>query len=212
MTDADDSLTDRFTSLMDRLFRHVEAEVLWGLLALPLLTGLWRRLWRLKARFAAITARFEAGTLAAPGSARRPGRVRADKPPRLRGLYWQALPRRVGWVVQTISGSLIRADELEIMLEEPEMAATVAAAPQLGRVLRPLCRMLAVKPPAWLRLPRRPRPPRPAPARPRGHWEVVRVGAGEGWTKPDSLWPTREIAQKYDAKIRVWVDAAGVRH
>jgi hypothetical protein len=85
------------------------------------------------------------------------------------------------------------------MLDDPEMAALVAGAPQLGRVLRPLCRMLAVKPPAWLRLPRR---RRPAPARAAARPTPLRLGAGELWRAP-GLWETREEAQKFDAKIRV---------
>src|SRR6185437_15551987 len=49
---------------------------------------------------------------------------------------------------------------LQNLLADPEMVALIAAAPQLGRVLRPLCRMLGVDPgPA--RLPPRSRDPRP---------------------------------------------------
>ena len=111
------------------------------------------------------------------------------------------LPRRVGWVLQTISGTLIPGYELGKMVAEPELAALVAEVPQLGRVLRPLCRMLAVKMPAWLRLPRRcaVRPPRPRPT-------LIRLGAGQLWRGPSGLWPTREQAEKFDAKILVWPD------
>jgi hypothetical protein len=45
-------------------------------------------------------------------------------------------------------------------MADPEMAQLVAAAPQAGRILRPLCRMLRVRRPAYLR------PPRRAPAQP----------------------------------------------
>ncbi len=49
----------------------------------------------------------------------------------------------------------------------------MAEAPQAGRVLRPFCRMLGLRPPAWLALPKRvrerkkkePLPPHPAAAR-----------------------------------------------
>src|SRR6185312_11003612 len=83
---------------------------------------------------------------------------------------------RLGGYKAAAYGSL-----LQHLLADPEMAALIAAAPQLGRVLRPLCRMLGIDPgPA--RLPRRPRDPeaprrratrrkraspRPAPARER---------------------------------------------
>jgi hypothetical protein len=41
------------------------------------------------------------------------------------------------------------------------MGALLFEAPEVGRILRPLCRMLGVEPPAELRLPLRPRVPRP---------------------------------------------------
>jgi hypothetical protein len=190
------SPTDRFSSLIEGLMKDVAASVVWGWVAIPLIKLLWRRLRHMNARFASVMARFRAGTLPAPGSARRLASVRPASSPRP-----PDLPRRVGWVVQVISGALIWGYELEKMVDDPELAAIVADAPQIGGVLRPLCRMLAVKPPAWLRLPRRRalRPPRPRPT-------VLRLGAGELWRGPDSLWPTREEAQKFDAKIRVWPD------
>jgi hypothetical protein len=45
---------------------------------------------------------------------------------------------------------------LRHLLVLPEMAEFVAAAPEAGRIVRPLCRMLGQRPPEWLRLPRRP--------------------------------------------------------
>jgi hypothetical protein len=52
--------------------------------------------------------------------------------------------------------------QLQHLLADPEMAALVAAAPQAGRVLRPLCRMLGVRPPPGpLAPPSRPRAPAP---------------------------------------------------
>ena len=53
------------------------------------------------------------------------------------------------------------APQVEHFLAEPELAALLRDAPQAGRLLRPLCRMLAIPVPAPLRLPAR--PPRPAP-------------------------------------------------
>ncbi len=61
-------------------------------------------------------------------------------------------------VPQTASG----ASQLQHLLAEPEMAALIAAAPQMGRILRPLCRMLGVRPPPGLRAPPPARAPAPA--------------------------------------------------
>jgi len=68
---ADLSPTDRYSSLIEGLMKDVEASVVWGWVAIPLIKLLWRQLRRMKARFASVLARFRAGTLPAPGSARR---------------------------------------------------------------------------------------------------------------------------------------------
>jgi hypothetical protein len=52
------------------------------------------------------------------------------------------------------------------LLADPETVAMAATAPQqTGRIVRPMCRMLGMKPPPYLQLPRRPRRPRPPPAK-----------------------------------------------
>jgi hypothetical protein len=197
------SLPDRFSDLIGGLFEDVAAAAPLGWVAIPLIKLLWRRLRRMSRLFASVMARFRAGTLPAPGGARRrpaPACPAAASDPS-HGPRPLDQPRRFGWVLQMTYAAMVRRFDLVEMLDDPETAAIVAVAPQLGRVLRPLCRMLALKPPAWLRLPRcrasRPPPPRPT---------IIRLGAGDLWRGPDSLWPTREEAQKFDAKILVWPD------
>jgi hypothetical protein len=59
------------------------------------------------------------------------------------------------------------AGHLNQMVEgEAEVKALVAASPEAGRILRPMCHMVGLKVPEWLRLPRRPRKPRRDPAIP----------------------------------------------
>ena len=48
--------------------------------------------------------------------------------------------------------------QVELFLANPDTRALVEAAPQAGRILRPLCRGLNLTPPDWLRLPDRPQP------------------------------------------------------
>ena len=84
-----------------------------------------------------------------------------------------ALPRRFGWLV--IAGRHQAAGfglQLQTVLSTPEMTALLAASPQAGRILRPLCRALAVELPgvsapprkrADGKRPKRPRKPRPKP-------------------------------------------------
>ncbi|MBV9538236.1 MAG: hypothetical protein JOY70_04810, partial [Acidisphaera sp.] len=51
------------------------------------------------------------------------------------------------------------------LLQDAELRRLYDLAPdRMGRLLRPLCPMLAVKPPAWLRLPRRQRTARTEPS------------------------------------------------
>jgi hypothetical protein len=79
-----------------------------------------------------------------------------------------------------------------------------------------MCRMLAVKLPDMLRLPRRARrrieknPPAPdwlvnepgAELRPDGSvW--MRLGASTTWRKP-GFWQSLEEAQKFDKPVRIW--------
>jgi hypothetical protein len=58
-----------------------------------------------------------------------------------------------------VRGHLIR------FLEDPDLMVLHSTNPRIGRVLRPLCHMLAIPLPTYLKLPRQPRKPRPKPAR-----------------------------------------------
>ena len=59
---------------------------------------------------------------------------------------------------------------LSNFLHRDDMPAFLAAVPRAGRLLRPLCHMLGVAPPEFLKLPSRPRKPRTPKPRPQyGH-------------------------------------------
>jgi hypothetical protein len=148
---------DRFALLIEGLCQAVAASCGRGL-AGPLILLIWTRLRRLGARFAALAARQRTDK---PPPARRP-RPAAPRPRAPR------LPRGFAWLVRLVPEAAVRGSQLRHLLTEPEMAALIAAAPQAGRLLRPLCRMLGVDPPPALRLPRRPgaAPAAPAPASP----------------------------------------------
>jgi hypothetical protein len=128
----------------------------------PLLILLGSRLRRTRNRFIALAARVRDGLLPAVAPAvRRTGSPRsaASAPPAA------VLPRQFGWVQRMVPQPWLVnhwRNLLEGMLEDPELVAVIAVAPQMGRELRPLCRMLAITPPPLLALPARPRRPRPA--------------------------------------------------
>src|SRR5271169_5323539 len=153
-------LSDRFSSLVKGLLTHVVALLPTGALPVPLVMRLWWRLRRMGARINTILEQYDAGKLpvavaAPPGPA--PARP-ADAPAGPRPLE---LPRRVGWVNPLISDAEAWDNEYAAMLCDPRTREALAGAPQLGGMLRSICRMLAIRQPSWLRLPRAPRPPRP---------------------------------------------------
>ena len=144
---------ERFALIIDGLRRAVAARIAGRRLAGPLIILICTRLGRLAGRFARLAARVAAGTAAPrrPASPRRPtARPRPAS---------QRLPRRFAWLLPLVPGEAAAyGSQLQHLLSDPEMAALIAAAPQAGRILRPLCRMLGVRPPPAL-LPPPPAPP-----------------------------------------------------
>jgi hypothetical protein len=58
------------------------------------------------------------------------------------------LPRRFGWLVQAGgSEAVCFGSQLQMMLNTPEMCEMLAASAQARRILRPLCRALALEVP-----------------------------------------------------------------
>jgi len=136
----------------------------------PLMMLIWRYLHRPVQRLQRLIEKLQAGTLTPP----RPRAITPTPPipraPKLR------LPNHHAWLIRLIQRTAQLHAQLEILIARPEMAELLAAAPQAGRILRPLCRMLGIRPlPPILRLPPRPRrarPPKPAPT-------VARITARE---------------------------------
>jgi hypothetical protein len=135
----------------------------------PLAMLLWEFLTATQRRLTALHARFAAGTLPAVPRAPRavPDRATADRPrAERRGAERRAPAIPAGPVLLTVF-RVGFGQMLQILLDDPEMQALLAASPQARRILRPMWRKLTPDPlPAVLRLP--PRPPRPpGPRKPR---------------------------------------------
>ena len=151
----------------------------------PLLLLVWNRWCRMRTRFTALVARMQAGTLAAAVRVR--ARVRPATPRPAVAAEQPRLPSpRFGWVVRMLPEpwhlNAWRAP-LEEILADPQTLALVAAGPQAGRILRSMCRMMAVELPEHLRLPARPRRPRPPrPPRPRTP-KVVNSMSRTAWAR-----------------------------
>ena len=150
-TTAPFSPTDRFALVIEGLLRSVAGSH--RRLAGPLILLICKRLRRIAAGFAAVAAQVGSGTLRAASSRpeRRPvptGRAPARP-------AWSAagppLPRGFAWLLRLVPEGAAYGSQLQALLSEPEMATLISAAPQIGRLLRPLCRMLAVEPTPELR-------------------------------------------------------------
>jgi hypothetical protein len=82
------------------------------------------------------------------------------------------LRERKGWLLTLLPCHYTRfaRGQLLQLLAEPAMVPLLAENPSLGRILRPMCPMLAIPLPDYLKLPkkpRKPRPPHPKPAQKR---------------------------------------------
>ncbi|MBV9656450.1 MAG: hypothetical protein JOZ42_17985 [Acetobacteraceae bacterium] len=160
------SLTERFAFAVELVLRGLSLSLPKSqevLLVAPLALATWNRLKRLVARFAALVEAVAAGRFS---TARRT--PVADQQPRqlARGSRVQAQtgqvppPPTYGWLL-TLAPELntrIGRAQIETLLSDPAFLALLAQAPQAGRILRPLCHMLRIELPEYLRLPPRPRP------------------------------------------------------
>ncbi len=134
---------------------------------IPLLNLVWGRLTRLLTRLDRLTRLWEADRLPTPRP-RRPATPRQRPPPELRQ------PTGHGWLARLLGPNFGPAG-VAALLQDPDARALFEAAPQAGRIFRPLCRLLGVDQPDWLRLPPRPRKPRaPKPPRPESRTAMIR--------------------------------------
>jgi hypothetical protein len=85
-----------------------------------------------------------------PAAARATASARADAAPRTAAAP-SVLPRGRGWLLRLDPQGPKQATYFKsLLLGHPELPALIAAAPQVGRILRPLCHMLDVEPPPEL--------------------------------------------------------------
>jgi hypothetical protein len=174
------NLTERFDWVIQRLCDAVAIQSAKWAYITPLMVLVWGRLRRMSRRFAALAARMEAGRLKPP----RPPAANPD-PGGTRPHQQPPFPSTPGWLLHYVQlEAAATANILRHMLEhDPEMRALLEAAPQLGRILRPLLRMVSPAPlPARLLRP----PPAPHPssaaAAPATPGTDARTGPGTGPT------------------------------
>jgi len=202
--------SDRIAWLLKFYFNRICHEAFRDPAADPLFGPGWRRMYRLIQRLTRLALKWQRGTLPTPRAPRAP-RARATARPE-RATARDLLPRgNCKWMrdqfprmMPPFAGAILRLCQDELVM------ALVAAAPQSGRILRPMCRMIGLKPPTYLQLPPRPRRPRhkaaPKPRPPRKvdinrmsavawgkfvhpdhpgqHHPPARIGYGGSWWPP----------------------------
>ena len=152
---------------------------------MPILVLAYYRIGRAAQRFQFLFARWQANTLPTP----RPSR--AGKP--RKSCAKPGFPTGRAWLAANRHDVCGFASQLQHLFSHPDLPAFLVAAPQAGRILRPLCHMLGIEPPPGATLPPRPprpRKPRPAPAPP---------------PAPDpNATPDRPIPRRVLAAARYW--------
>ncbi len=159
------SLSQRLTLVVQALRAAIAAHAARDRTAVAVAWLVWPYLNRLAARFAALTLRVQAGkgvVVVVPATSR--PRAAPETPhPRPPGL-----PQGFAWLARLTPSILPLRSQVCHLLGDPELAALLAAAPQAGRILRPLCRMLGIEagpgfPPALFQRPDPPPGPSPDP-------------------------------------------------
>ncbi len=138
-------LTDRFSLSIDGLWRAVAAMFAGGRLQATMIGLIVCRIRRIETRVLALVAairsgRVRGGWVIEARAARAPGASQVAPPASLK------LPRSFAWLLVLVPYHAAGyASQLRYLLADPEMAAMLAATPRLGKLLRPLCRMLGIE-------------------------------------------------------------------
>ena len=162
---------ERFAILVEGVAKALAAEGLRLGLVAPWLALVWCKLRSTGARILRFAAAIEAGTLRlGPPRPLPPLMPLTEAKPAASKARRKDIPQGFGWLLRRVTALSFGRSQLEYLLAEPDMAELIQAAPQVAHHLRPICRMLGVKPPPGLfparRPPRRtrpPAPPKPAP-------------------------------------------------
>jgi hypothetical protein len=169
MITAAHSLTDRFAWLFDGLCKAIGVDARKQRMEAALAWAIWHRVRLLGDRLIALAERVRAGRVPrrrsprSDTSPRPPGQARGRLSPQggegeVREVQKPAacparprLPREFGWVGRMLPEAAKYAGALQYLLRDPETLALLEKAPQAGRMLRPLCQLLGVQTPEFLR-------------------------------------------------------------
>ncbi len=126
-----------------------------------LLVAVWGRIGRMRVRLERLVALWRAGMLPKARKSRAGETRTSVRVPSI-------IPRTPAWLLVAVREAAPLGAQLENLLSQAEWVEFLAAVPQAGRILRPLCRMLGVglKPTVKGRRPRAVwQAPKPAPVK-----------------------------------------------
>ena len=177
------TISRRFSSILECLMRGLTNNARRINMPVPLCHLISKRLMCLHQRLRLLIAR---GPLPIrPRPPRNPlcetpeTQAKPQKPgPNLQDFY---PPTSFAWLLRMLPGTevAVARNWLKTLLDEAETQSLIASHPTLARSLRPLCHMVGLKPPGYLKLPSRPRtrrapsptpPPKKPPKNPRKIW------------------------------------------
>ncbi|WP_460253446.1 hypothetical protein [Acidiphilium sp. MT5] len=155
-------LADRFTTIA-RMLRKTLGAPDYARFDLSLKWAIWHRISFLSRRFRSLSCnpRPIRARKPQPKAQTAPEPAEAPAPTPITGAK-SKLPGQNGWLLQTFPGHHIPyvRGHLIRFLEDPGLSLLHGENPSIGRVLRPICHMLAIPLPDYLKLPRKPRQPR----------------------------------------------------
>ena len=177
------ALPDRFAYLIGGLCHCLGAIFTRDRSTGPFTLLIHARLRKLQARFAAIVAGVEAGTVRT-GRARGASRAARVASPRL-------MPSDFGWLCRLMPEGNVYATYLEDQMRtDAALAAVLAKAPEAGRVLRSVLWMMGRPVPEMLRPPKAPPRPSRAKAKPPEKLGTPYRAQPPKSHYPASVWPT----------------------
>ncbi len=139
------SLTERFSLSIDGLLRAVAAAIVGGRMNGAVILLVWTRIKRTETRVLALVAAIRAGRVRG-GWVVEARATCASAAPRAVPPAFLKVPRSFAWLIVLVPYHAAGyASQLRHLLAEPDMVALLAATPRLGKILRPLCRMLGIE-------------------------------------------------------------------
>ena len=153
-----DLLMFNFSSLLSELQAAIAVVAARERALTVLLVAVWGRIGRMRARLERLIALWRAGKVPLARKSRA-GEVRAA---RVRAV--EIIPRTPAWLLVAVREAASARAQLEHLLSDAECVEFLAAVPQAGRILRPLCRLLGIG-----------KTPVAVGRRPRAVWQVPRA-------------------------------------